>query len=369
MTSLIYPTKSWQPPNCPNKNCKHHKRLTGLWDYKKISTYFRATDNRHVQRYKCLSCGVTFSTQTFSTTYWQKRPELDEQIFTHSANGMANSQIARVLGCNPSTVDRKLDRMGRHSLLYLHSMLIAGKPPEEIVYDGLETFEFSQFHPWHLNLAVEKSTDYILNFNESELRRKGTMTPQQKEKRQQLEDDFGRPDPKAIEKSTIEMFENLIGDQTHVTVYTDLHTQYSGPLQKYGDQVTHIKTSSKAHRGHHNNLFAINRHDMMLRHSSKNHTRETIAFSKRRQAGIYRAAVCSVYMNFMMDRRQRGVKGYTPAMARGVVDRKLNYSDVFECRLFVSHLELPPRWRQYYFRATITRALPRNKGHSLKYAA
>ena len=282
---------------------------------------------------------------------------------------MANSQIARVVGCCPSTVDRKIDRMGRHCLLYLHAMLQAGNLPEEIVYDGLETFEYSQFFPWHLNIAVEKPTDYILGFNESELRRKGTMTPEQKDRRKELEDSHGRPDPKAIEKSTAEIFENLIGDQKHVTVFTDQHKQYIRPLLKYGDQVTHIKTSSKDHRGHNNNLFAINRHDMMLRHGSKNHTRETIAFSKRRQAGIYRAAVFSTYMNFMMDRRQRGSKDYTSAMARGVVDRKLSYSDIFECRLFVSHLDLPRRWRQYYFGVTVTRALPRNKGHTLKYAA
>ena len=120
---------------------------------------------------------------------------------------MANSQLARVVGCCPSTVDRKLDRMGR-------------------------------------------------------------------------------PDPRAIEKSTSEIFENLIGDQRHVAVYTDQHKHSVRPQMKYGDQVTHIKTSSQVHRGHYNNLFAVNRHDMMLRHGSKNHTRETIAFSKRRQAGI-----------------------------------------------------------------------------------
>ena len=259
--------------------------------------------------------------------------------------------------------------MGRHSLLYLQLLLQAGTPPDEIVYDGLETFEFSQYLPWHLNIAVEKSTDYILGFNESELRRKGRMTDQQKERRKQLEGIHGRPDPRAIEKSTNAIFENLIDGQIKVTVYTDQHLHYVKPLRKYGNQVTHIRTSSKVHRGHHNNLFAVNRLDMMLRHGSKNHTRETIAFSKRRQSGIYRAAVFSVYMNFMMDRRQRGVKGLTPAMSRGVVERKLTYSDIFTRRLFISHVGLPKKWRQYYFRETETRCLPRNKGHTLKYAA
>ncbi len=282
---------------------------------------------------------------------------------------MANSQIARVADCDPSTVDRKIARMGRHCLLFLLIMLKAGKQPEEIVYDGLESFEFSQFFPYHLNIAVDKSNDYIQFLNESEMRRKGTMTPQQKIKRKQLEALHGRPDPKAIEKSTARLFDCLIGDQSHVTVYTDKHQQYIKPLKKYGSQVTHVQTSSKEHRGHHNNLFAINRLDMMIRHGNKNHTRETIAFSKRRQAGIERAAMSAVYHNFSMDRRQRGVRGLTPAMVRGVADRKLSYSDIFSCRLFVFQLDLPDHWEDYYFRKTVTRALPRNKGHTLKYAA
>jgi len=282
---------------------------------------------------------------------------------------MGNSQIARALDCSPSTVDRKLARMARHCFLFLRMMLQAGKRPEEIVYDGLETFEFSQFYPYHLNIAVEKSSDYILGFNESELRRKGSMTPQQKEKRKQLEAEYGRPDPRAIEKSTAEIFNHLIDDQLHVTVFTDEHNQYTRPLQKFGGQVTHLRTHSKKHRNHHNNLFAVNRLDMMLRHGSKNHTRETIAFSKRRQAGMERAAVFAVYMNFGMDRRQRGVKNLTPAMVRGVVDRKLAYDDIFSCRLFVFRFELPEKWKEYYFREVVTRALPRNKGHTLRYAA
>ncbi|MCP4290515.1 MAG: hypothetical protein GY780_01600 [bacterium] len=248
-------------------------------------------------------------------------------------------------------------------------MLEKGRPAKEIVYDGLESFEYSQYFPFYLNLAVEKSSDYILFFNESEMRRKGAMTDKQKAMRVQLEKELGRPDPKAIEKSTVKIFEQLISDQKHVTVFTDKHSQYTKPLLDFGQTVTHETTDSKDHRGVHNNLFAVNRLDMMLRHGSKNHTRETIAFSKRRQAAIERMAIFSVYLNFSMDRRQRGLKNFTPAMARGVVGRKLMYKDIFDVRLFVFQHEIPEQWRQYYFREVETRVLPNNKGHTLKYAA
>ncbi len=79
-------------------------------------------------------------------------------------------------------------------------------------------------------------------------------------------------------------------------------------------------------------------------------------------------ALFSVYLNFSRDRRQRGEKNYTPAMAKGVVDCKLMYEDIFDRRLFVFQHKMPEQWRQYYFREAETRVLPNNKGHTLSCA-
>jgi len=365
---MINPPKSWQPKHCTHKKCPSHRQLPELWAFYELKPFWRKTDNRWVRRFRCKSCGGSFSSQTFSTTYWKKRPELDNAILSCAANGMANSQIARTVGCHPSTVDRKLEQMGRHSLLYLLYMRCLATPSQEIVYDGLETFEYSQFFPYHLNIAVDKSSDYILDFNESELRRKGAMTKKQKEKRIELEEKHGRPNGKAIEESTKEIFQTLITTQEYVTVYSDKHKQYLKPLVKFGDRITHHRISSKEPRDCKSKLFAVNRLDMMLRHGQKNHTRETIAFSKRRQAGMEKAAVFTVYMNFMMDRRQRSAKGWTPAMFMGLVDRKLCYEEVFAQRLFVFQFDMPQKWKEYYYRKVPTRALLRNKGHTLAYA-
>jgi hypothetical protein len=40
-----------------------------------------------------------------------------------------------------------------------------------------------------------------------------------------------------------------------------------------------------------NPLFPVNLADLLLRHSSANHKRETLAFSKRRQGTLYRMAI------------------------------------------------------------------------------
>jgi hypothetical protein len=316
----------------------------------------------------CLSCKRTFSTQTFSTTYWQKQPKADGKILLKTVNGMGNRQISRDLGTDPATVDRKLARLGRHCLLFLMSMLEKAKPATEIVYDGLETFEFSQHYPYHHNLAIEKGTDFVFFFNDSELRRKGAMTKEQKVRRAELEKMHGTPDKKAIMKATAEMLSVVVRGQEAVTLYTDDHKQYVGPIAKYKGQVTHVVTPGKAHRDHNNHMWEINLADLFLRHSSKNHTRETIAFSKRRQAAAERLAIFVVYRNFMLRRRQKDRRSPTPAMARGLVDTKLTVDDILCGRIFIGHHQLPDSWNNYYRRRVSTRAMEKERFHTLKYA-
>jgi hypothetical protein len=360
--------KGWQPPFCPNGKCKYHHRLPDKWRYKQFGTYLRMTDNRRIQRYRCLSCNRTFSTQTFSTTYWQKKPGLDAKVLTMVVNGMCNRQIARELKVDPVTANRKIERLGRHCLLFLQRMSRDGPPAKEIVFDGFETFELSQFYPFHHNVAVEKDTDFILFFNDSELRRKGRMTDAQKIRRCELEQMHGRPDPKAIEKGVTELLSVVISGQEPVKVYTDDHPQYRKPIRRYGCVIAHSVTPGSQHRDKDNALWEVNLFDRFFRHSSTNHTRETLAWSKRRQSSTDRLAIFAVWRNYMNGRRQKDRWSPTPAMERGMVERKLTVEDVLSCRIFVGHVELPDSWQQYYRREAITRALPHNRRHTLTYA-
>ena len=61
--------------------------------------------------------------------------------------------------------------------------------------------------------------------------------------------------------------------------------------------------------------------------------------------------------------------GPTPAMERGMLDRRLTAADVLSNRIFIGHIELPDSWRRYYGRLVSTRALSHNRRHTLKYAA
>ncbi len=108
--------------------------------------------------------------------------------------------------------------------------------------------------------------------------------------------------------------------------------------------------------------------DLIIRHSSSNHKRETIAWSKRRQSSAERLGIFLVYRNYVKVRREKNPKGLTPAMARGMFDHRLTVEEIFSERIFRDHVELPDQWTEYYDRKVMTRALPKNNTHDLKYA-
>ena len=282
---------------------------------------------------------------------------------------MANRQIARDLRVAPSTVDNHIGRLGRHCMLLHLKMMGDAKPPSEIVVDGFESFEYSQYYPIHHHLAVEKGTDFICYFTDSELRRKGRMTEQQKKRRAELEQMHGRPDPKAIEKDMAELLEVTLQSQVSATVYSDEHPAYKRSLRCVDCQIRHLVTPGKAHRDKNNDLWEVNLADLLIRHSCANHKRETIAWSKRRQCSAERLAILLIWRNYMKGRREKERGSSTPAMARGMTEEPLSVGEVLSCRMFPDHLELPPRWREYYYKRVSTRALSRERRHDLKYAA
>jgi hypothetical protein len=285
-----------------------------------------------------------------------------------TVGGMANRQIARDLNLEPATVDHHLSRLGRHCLL-LHLLLMKqARPPQEIVVDGFESFEYSQYFPIHHHLAVEKDTDFLLYFTDSELRRKGRMTERQKKRRTELEHLYGRPDPQAITKDMAELLAVTLRGQTSATVYSDDHRAYRRAIRQVDCRIRHRVTPGKAHRDQNNTLWAVNLVDLLLRHASANHKRETLAWSKRRQCSAERLAIFLVWRNYMKGRREKERASPTPAMARGMLTSPLTLAEILDRRIFPGHLELPPRWRAYYFKQVKTRALVVQRCHELKYA-
>jgi len=107
--------------------------------------------------------------------------------------------------------------------------------------------------------------------------------------------------------------------------------------------------------------------DVLLRHNSGNHKRETIAFSKRHQGAIERAALLILWRNFSKPFSENHGGG-TPAMRVGLTATPLSPGQLLKDRLFFGRVRMPESWRGYYRRLVPTVGIPRPRRHELRLA-
>jgi len=360
------PCRSWTPPFCPNPRCDSHG-APGTWRWKRKGFYERLRGPRRVQRYVCRCCRRNFSSQTFSTGYWLKHPRLLAPLFHRLVGCSALRQIAREFGLAHSSVQRQCERLGRHCLLRLEALRPQGAPAEPLVLDGFRTFEHSQYWPFDLNLLVGAS-HYVYGFNDAELRRSGTLRPAQRTRRAELEAAHGRPHPQATRRAVEELVGRVVPPGAAVEIQSDEHGAYPQAFARLGDRrIQHRTTSSKASRTPRNPLFPANLADLLLRHASANHKRETIAFSKRRQGALYRTAIWAVWRNTLKSRSENR-RDDPPAVALGLLPKRLGVREVLAERLFPWRQPLSPWVERCYFARIPTRRLARCRSHTLRYA-
>ncbi len=279
---------------------------------------------------------------------------------------MANRQIARAIGAAHSTIQLHLSRLGRHCILY-HANMIRDCPARgPIVIDGFESFELSQYYPFSHNLAVEVDTGFFLYHNDSPLRRKGSMTVFQKKRRQDLENRFGRPDPKAVRKGIRELLSVITAGRRSLTIRSDDQRSYPQAMREVDCRFWHEVTSSRERRTKDNPLWEVNLLDLLIRHGTAAHKRETIAWAKRRQGSAERLSILMVWRNVIKRRWENG-PAETPAMLKGLQRRILRVRDVLRKRLFRARIDLSESWARYYDRNVKTAALEVNREHTLSY--
>jgi len=357
------------PPFCPNPTCSYHRGFTIGWRWIRAGFFSRLAEPHRIQRFHCGHCRRHFSEQTFSTTYWLKRPDLLEPLFHQLVACSGFRQIARQHRVSPQTILSHSARLGRHCLLFHELHRPKGPIAEPLALDGFESFEFSQFHPTRYHVVVGKRSHYFYGFTDSELRRSGRMTRAQRRKRAELEARLGRPDPGSSEKEVATLLRIIAPAPQSIELHSDEHADYPRAIRRLPHlRVTHRTISSRASRTPMNPLWPINLLDLLIRHSGANHKRETIAQSKRRQSAAERLFVFQVWRNhhkwFSELRRDE-----TPAMRLGIESRRRSVAGILKARLFPTRIALPERWSDYYWRRIRSREYPRNRGHRLRYAA
>ena len=358
------------PPFCPNDHCPFHRGPTASWHWVRAGSFRTRSTPGRIQRYQCRHCRRHFSEQTFRASYWLRRPELLLTVAQRLVGCSGFRQIARELAVSPQTVAALSARLGRHCLLFHERHRPKGALTEPLVLDGFRSFEWSQYHPTEFHVAVGQKSHYIHGFTDSELRRSGTMRSGQRKQRARLEALLGRPDPRSTERDVAALLAIVTAGAERLVLHSDEHQDYPRAVarQRHLREVEHRTVSSRAARTTRNPLWPINLLDLLIRHSGANHKRETIAFSKRRQSAAERLWVFLVWRNHVKSFSERK-RDATPAMRAGVSGRRYSLKGILAQRLFPGRIELPERWRRYYWRQTPTRGLPRVRTHARRYAA
>jgi hypothetical protein len=173
---------------CPNSKCKWHLAAPEEQWYSSAGHHDTLAFGR-VPRFKCHSCGKTFSTQTFSIDYWAKRT-LDYPAFLlQQSSSESIRALSRSFRVSCGTILNKVDRLSRQALALHARVRKLARKGEAVCVDGFVSFDVSQFFPNEITLSITSSSRFALELVHATRKRSGTMTNNQKARASSLNEE------------------------------------------------------------------------------------------------------------------------------------------------------------------------------------
>ena len=368
------------PRFCPWPACPQHKLRAAGFRFRRHGSY--CTRKRaSVPRFRCAVCRRSFSRQSFAVSYYLKRAELLVPVAAGLQAGSAHRQLARSLGCAPSTVTRLSARLGRHALLLSCRSLqqLRGCLSEPVVLDHFESFEFSQDMPFGVATPVGAGSWFMYGVDPAPHARTGRRSASQRARlagrpHRQLRGGYG-----ASSTRIVQLLLGLAPASAQLELVGDGHPAYDRAVQNLGARVR-LRRYPNPRRGPKGSprtaqmlqrdraMFPVDALHALLRHSLAHHRRETIAFGRRINGLMERLFVAAVWRNFVKRRSEKRPKPVSPAMRVGLTDELWSWRRVLAMRLFETREQVPTVWRQLYRRQWTTPGLRSNTRHNLVHA-
>jgi len=320
-------------------------------------------------------------------SYYRKRPELLLPIAAGLVAGSAHRQLARTVGCAPSTVTRIAARLGRHAILLLARARfeLLGKVEEPFVLDHFETFEFTQDYPFGVATVVGAKSWFVYDLDPAPHGRSGHVSEAQKDRLQMRP---RRPVHGGYVGSSRRVMDRLLAMASGgcAVVRGDGHAAYdraamesnasgggASPrlrLERFPNPPRGPKGSTRSTEARLRDarLFPVDLLHKILRHSLAHQRRETIAFGRRLNAVLERLFLAAIWRNFVKRRSERLARSGTPAMRLGLAHDCWDWRRVLSRRLFPARTPTPPTWALLYRRLWTTPLYPNNSRHELSRA-
>lgn len=373
--------RRFAPPFCPRRDCSQHRLSSPRrFDYRRAGGYLRA-DGRRVPRYRCEVCRRTFSKQAFAVSYYLKRPELLVPVANGLVNGAAHRQLARQLGCAPSTVTRLAARLGRHALLLQVLALQHLDDDEPTVLDHAESFEGSQDAPFAVATLVGQRSWFCYGLEGSTHERTGRRSAHQEQRRRRRPRRHTHGGYAGSAARLLATRARFAAAGRRLAVVCDDKPDYPRALRLAGlEPRIRLQVHPNPRRGPRGSprseqalardraMFPNDLLHALMRHSLAHHHRETIAFARRINAGLERLFLLSAWRNFVKGVSERKPDPTTPAMRKRLAEAPWSWQRLLGRRLFVDRLPVPGSWGELYRREWITPALASNTRHRLRLA-
>ena len=296
-------------PFCPNRHCSFHDKAPEHTWFSRYGSYLTQAFGI-VNRFRCSSCGTTFSRQTFSIQYYAKKLVDLAAVFERHCEAQSGRAIARSLGLSPASIQNRLDRLARQALAVHASLRPLASPHEEVCVDGFVSFDVSQFFPNELTFSITSHSRFILDLSHASRRRSGPMTEPQRLKASALYARW-KPEPRAIARTFRDILDSLAIDRPPsplhpLLIISDDKPEYHHVLirhslfltQDQAHRVVHRTVDSRLPRTWNNPLFASNYLDRELRKDSANHRRESTCFTRNVANGLSRLACYIAWHNY-----------------------------------------------------------------------
>jgi len=146
---------------CTNPSCPHFQTDTMI---QKDGRYFRASDSRWIQRFRCRYCKRRFSAACFSDEYRLKHRRITPEIKRYLVSGVSQRRVSLLLKVSRVTVARRFailrERARRSQLEYLDHLRKA--PVKKVQFDDLVTIEHTKMKPLTVSIAVDSESRAIL---------------------------------------------------------------------------------------------------------------------------------------------------------------------------------------------------------------
>jgi hypothetical protein len=237
------------------------------------------------------------------------------------------------------------ERLGRHAILF-HARSLSQLPQlsEPVVHDHFEVFIGRQDRALGIGTAVGAVSRFVYDVDPAPHRGSGRRPDRTSE----------RPGPQRARRPYVESIKRTIrllipqlpeGERLVLKVdgrsdyRVALHEGALGrrvSLQVFPNPVRGPKGTPRSAEAVRRDLamFPADQWHQMLRHTCADHKRETIAFGRRLESILGRAALMAVWKNFIKPRSERLPDRSTPAMRLGLTDRRWRWERILSRRLF-----------------------------------